>query len=643
MQDSKNKAIEDIYPLTALQQGILFHTLMAPDSGVYVQQFHCTIDAAINIAAFEQSMQILMDRHAALRSIYAWEKLKEPLQIVYRQQRLPIVHLDWRQYATAEQQDQLTQFLAQDRKQGFELTKPPLMRLTLIRLSDASYRFVWTYHHILFDGWSFALLMQEFLASYTALCNNRTPALAPSRSYRDYMAWLKRQDLAQAETFWRETLADMGAPTPLAINRSYPDRQGYAQRRWQSDIQRTQSLNALARDYGLTMNTLIQGVWAILLGRYNGQSDVSFGITVSGRPTEIHDAESIVGLLINSLPIRVHLPAEARLMAWLQALQAHNLQLRQFEFTPLTQIQAWSDIPAGTPLFESLVIFENYPVDASITQPAQALPIKDVQVDEQSNYPLTLLASTGKTLAVSISYDRHRFDEPTIERLLSHLVHLLDAIIAAPEARLGDLSLLGDDERRQLLLDWNQTAVPYPQTQTLCQLFEAQATRSPEQVALVFGETTLTYRALNAQSNQLAHHLRSLGVGPDTLVGICVERSLDMVVGLLAILKAGGAYVPLDPTYPAERLAYMLADAQPAVLLTQQHVRAQLPATGMTVFCLDAQAHALAGYGTDNLASTALPHHLAYVIYTSGSTGKPKGVAVTQGAMFNFMQAMQQA
>ncbi|HVK94835.1 MAG TPA: MupA/Atu3671 family FMN-dependent luciferase-like monooxygenase, partial [Noviherbaspirillum sp.] len=246
-------------------------------------------------------------------------------------------------------------------------------------------------------------------------------------------------------------------------------------------------------------------------------------------------------------------------------------------------------------------------------------------------------------LSCSFEYDTDLFDSATIERMAGHFTHLLDAIIAAPEARLGDLSLLGDDERRQLLLDWNQTAVPYPQTQTLCQLFEAQATRSPEQVALVFGETTLTYRALNARANQLAHHLRSLGVGPDTLVGICVERSLDMVVGLLAILKAGGAYVPLDPTYPAERLAYMLDDAQPTVLLTQQHVRAQLPSAGMTVFCLDAQAHSLAAYSTDNLASTALPHHLAYVIYTSGSTGKPKGVAVTQGAMFNFMQAMQQA
>jgi amino acid adenylation domain-containing protein len=365
-----------------------------------------------------------------------------------------------------------------------------------------------------------------------------------------------------------------------------------------------------------------------LLSRYSQETDVVFGATVSGRPPSLVGIESMVGLFINTLPVRVQVSAETKVLGLLKDLQMQQIESEQFSYSSLVEIQGCSDVPRGTPLFESIVVFENHPVDAAITQGNDSFSLSNLRAIERTNYPLTVVAAPGKQLLVKISYDASRFDDATITRMLDHFVTLLEAIVANPQARIGELPLLREVERQQLLVEWNSTQTDYPQDKCIHQLFEQQVARTPDAVAVVFDNQQLTYSELNCRANQLAHHLKSLGVGADVLVGLCVERSPLMIVGMLGILKAGGAYVPLDPEYPQARLSFMLEDAQVRVLLTQHSLLDRLPEHTAQHVCLDTDAHLIEKFTQDNAIAFVQANNLAYVMYTSGSTGQPKGVEV---------------
>ncbi|MGK8893959.1 non-ribosomal peptide synthase/polyketide synthase [Burkholderia gladioli] len=635
-----NAAIEDIYPLTPMQQGMLFHTLMAPGTGVYVEQLTCRIGRGLDVARFEQALQALVDRHAILRSVFAWDKLNEPLQIARRELRVPLAQLDWRERPAGEREAAYDAFLAEDYQRGFALDQPPLLRFTLIRFGDEDARFVWTSHHILYDGWSFAQLMSEFLAIYVALSRGEASALPPVRPYRDYIAWLKQRDLAKAEAFWRDSLAGFAHPTPLGVDRRREDRAGVEQIIWRYEEAGTARLRDWTRRAGITMNTLVQGVWAILLGRYSRQDDVVFGATVSGRPAEIEGIDSMVGLFINSLPVRARIDRQAMLGDWLRALQAHNAQMRHYEYTPLTQIREWSEVPAGLPLFASMLVFENYPIDASLRQADQILPIGEVRLREQDNYPLTFGASLSSHLEFLVSYDTRHFELATIERLCGHLECLFEAIGADPERRVGELPVLGEAERRAVLRDWNApfAARPAPDAAaTLQDRFEAQAAATPEAPAVIHGDTVLGYAELNARANRVAEALRARGIGPEARVGIGFSRGAAMVAAIYGIWKAGAAYVPFDPDQPAARFALLRDDARLAAMLTEPALAARFD--GLPVISLDEAFFAGAegdAAPAGNPPGRALPGNLAYVIYTSGSTGRPKGTLVSQAATLNM-------
>jgi amino acid adenylation domain-containing protein len=544
-----------------------------------------------------------------------------------------------------EQERQLEAFLGEDRAQGFELSKAPLMRPTLVQLAEDAYQFVWSLHHLLLDGWSLPLFLQEVFQMYDAFCARRELHLDVSRPYGDYIAWLQRQDLAQAEAFWRQTLKGFTAPTVLNIGQDHSSSSskgaGYAEQTMWLSTAATSALRALAQQHQLTLNTLVQGAWAVLLSRYSVQEDVVFGATVTGRPTDLAGSGSMIGLFINTLPVRVRVCSEALLLPWLQELQIKQAEARQYEYSPLVQVQGWSDVPRGLPLFESLLVFENYPARTAIQEWSGSLEIHHVRFMSSTHYPLTVVVVPGPKLRLRIEYQCHRFDTATITRMLGHLRTLLEGIVANPAQRLADLPMLTAAERQQLLVEWNNTSTAYPQDTCIHQLFEAQVARTPDAVAVVFEEEDLTYRELNIRANQLAHHLQALGVGPETLVGICAERSLEMVVGLLGILKAGGAYVPLDPTYPKERLAFMLSDVQTSVLLTQYKLVSGLPRHGLRLVCLDIDWERIAQQREDNPVSEAIPENLAYVMCTSGSTGRPKGVMIPHRSLSNHMHWMQ--
>lgn len=632
-----SKNIEAAYPLSPMQHGMLFHTLYEPESGMYFEQLSCTLDGHLNVLAFQQAWQQVVERHPVLRTAFVWNKIEKPLQVVGRRVGLPWQQHDWRGLSAVDQQEKLEVFLKADREQGFQLSKAPLMRLTLIQMDESVYQFIYSFHHLLLDGWSLSLVFKEVFVFYEAFCQGQDLHLKRSRPYQDYIAWLQQQDLSQAEAFWRLALKGFTAPTPLAVDRalgSLPSEgESYDEQQIQLSVGATAALQSLARQHQLTVNTLVQGAWAMLLSRYSGQEDVVFGATVSGRPADLAGIESMVGLFINTLPIRVQASSEAFLLDWLKQFQAQLVELRQYEYSSLVQVQGWSDVPRGLPLFESIVVFENYPVDASFGSQEGRLEFLNVRSVERTNYPLTLVALPGAQLSLQLSYDCRHFDVATISRMLRHLQTLLEGIVANPGQRLKNLPLLTQQERHTLLVDGNDTQVDYPKHLCIHQLFEAQVERTPDAVAVVFEDEQLTYQELNRHANQLAHYLRSLDVGPDSLVGICVERSLKMIVGFLGILKAGGAYVPLDPSYPQERLAFMLKDAQVPVLLTQQQLVEKLPEHQARLVCLDTEWEAISQQSREKLVSEVTPDHLAYVIYTSGSTGKPKGVCISHRAV----------
>jgi len=642
----KPRRIEDIYPLAPLQSGLMFHSFYDPEPSVYCIQLGCRLLGELNVPAFKQAWQQLVDHHPVLRTRFQLEHQDQPLQIVHKQAQLPITEYDWRADSAPQQALRWRQLLADDQAKGFDFTRAPLMRLGLVQCSDKDYYFLWSYHHVLLDGWSGPLLLKGVFAAYEALRRGEAALLPAVRPYRDYIGWLQSQAVEAAEAYWRTALSGFTGPTPLIIDKSIDNiaqQNGYAKSSLTLSAAHSQALQNFVKQRQLTLNTLVQGAWAVLLSRYSGDNDVVFGVTVSGRPADLIGVEDMVGLFINTLPLRIKIAPDCTVLEGLQAILEQNQDMRAYEFAPLTQIQGWSEVPRGTALFESLLVFENYPIDQALTENLAGLAIDAVSVVDQTNYPLTLSAYPGTTLRLEISYAAGRFEAETVKRMLLHLQGLLDAFVEQPQTRLSELSLLSVAERQQILLDWNATAVDYPQGRFIHQLFEAQAEKAPDALAIVFEGQTLSYAELNARANRLAHYLRGKGVGPDVLVGICVERSLEMVIGLLGILKAGGAYVPLDPGYPQDRLDFMVHDVGAPIVLSQASCKAKLATRTAAVLCLDSEWDLVADADDKNPDILLMPENLAYCIYTSGSTGQAKGAGVPHQGILNRLQWMQDA
>ncbi|HGY3567433.1 TPA: non-ribosomal peptide synthase/polyketide synthase [Pseudomonas aeruginosa] len=621
--------VEDLYPLSPMQQGMLFHSLYQQEAGDYINQLRVDIDG-LHPESFRAAWQAALDEHDVLRSGFLWQGAFEtPLQVVRKRVEVPFSVLDWR--GREDLAAALDELAAGEGRLGFDLSEAPLLRLVLVRTDEERYHLIYTNHHILMDGWSNSQLLGEVLQRY----RGETPPRSGGR-YRDYIAWLQRQDAALAEAFWLPRLRQLDEPTRLgqSIAQARQRGKGYAERLRELDGEQTRRLAELAREQKITVNTLVQAAWLMLLQRYTGQDSVAFGATVAGRPAELNGIEEQIGLFINTLPVIATPLPQQSLASWLQAVQGENLALREFEHTPLYDIQRWAG-QGGEALFDNILVFENYPVSQMLQQQAsQGLAFGAVGNHEQTNYPLTLSVSLGQRLELQFAYDREHFDDASVARLDRHLTHLLAQMVERPASTcLAEFQLLEAAERRQAIFDWGRNPGRYPDERSVEQLFASRAAMEPERVALLFEERQLSYGELNAQANRLAHRLIELGVGPDVLVGIAVERGLEMIVSLLAVLKAGGAYVPLDPEYPQERLGYMIEDSGIALLLSQSHLLQRLPAaSGIACLALD-QARDWQDRPASDPQLRAHPQNLAYVMFTSGSTGRPKGVGISRESL----------
>lgn len=641
------KNVEDVYPLSAMQEGMLFDALYEPGSGAYVMQVSSRIEGDFDVAAFQRSWEVIVERHPCLRSALIWERVERPLQIVRKEVTLSWDQPDWRGLPDNEQEKALQHYIQAERERGFNFVQAPLMRMALIRLKETQYQFLWSCSHLVMDGWSSNIVFEELFTYYRCYSEGREPVRSRAKPYRDLIGWMQQQNKSDAEHFWRSNLADFTLPTvfeseqPKLIQDRY-DCPQYRQLFTLVNSDALSKLQSIARQHRLTLNTLVQGAWAWLLGSYSGAGEVVFGVTFTVRPVSLSGADTIVGPMVNTLPMRVAIRRELPLLDWLKVLQNHQVNVRKYEYSSLVEVKGWSEVPPKLPLFESIVVFQNYPMARGTLELCDNLRFLSTQVITSTAYPLTLVVEPAEQMSLNMLFDQRRFSASTIEGTLHNLQMLLVAIADNPEQRVGELTLLTSSERQQLLMEWNDTATSYQGGSCIHELFEKQAQKTPQGLAVQFEEQQLTYDDLDRQANKLAHYLRHLGVRAEALVGVCLERSLEMVVSLMGVLKAGGAYVPIDPSYPPDRTAFMLADAGVKVLITQEKLLQELPQGSAFRICIDAQWSEIAKQPAGNPRAEIGPQNLAYVIYTSGSTGKPKGAMNQHGAVRNRLLWMQE-
>ncbi|BDV41010.1 hypothetical protein DSM21852_42640 (plasmid) [Methylocystis bryophila] len=636
--------VEDIYPLTPLQDGLLFHTLAQPNSGVYVMQHRYWIEGEIDVDTFRASWQAIVDAHPVFRTSFVWEGYSRSQQVVHRRVELPFDYLDFRRLNGSEQGSRLNDLLTEERRVGFAFAKAPLARIRLLHLGERRYLLIRSHHHILFDAWCTSLILKELQSNYAALSKRQSSLPSCGLGFNEYIAWLQRQDERAAESFWRDNLAGFGEPTPLVASRSsaLEAKRANAVKDIVLQLSETETaeLDGLAKHYQVTTNTFAQAALALLLAQYTSRLEVLFGVTVSGRPADLPGVESILGLFINALPLRIAINPNQRLPQFLRSVLKQNYAIRNYEYAPLTQVQNWSQLPRGADLFQYLLTFENAPVDPSLLEGRGSWRFTDCWHRTHTNYPITFVVIPGEQLHLQITYDGARIDAASAERLLGHYRRLLKEMIHRPEARLSDFPLLSESERQQILVEWNETSRIYAEPRDIIGRFEAQAASSPEAIAASCGGASLPYGALNERVNRLAHALIGEDVGPDCIVALLEERGLDFLVMILALFKAGAAYVPLDPAHPDGRITQVLEESKVGLMLVgaacrdrAETILAAMPdikPRRLNLATLEARGDRL-----DNPSRRHCPQNLAVVIFTSGSTGKPKGAMLEHQGMFN--------
>lgn len=637
--------VEDIYSLSPLQKGLFFHWLLDKNSSVYFDQIEITLTGKLDIPLLEQSLNRLIERYDVLRTIFIHEKVKEPVQVVLKDRKQNIVFTDISE-GDGEKLSYIEAFKQKDREKGFDLSKDLLTRMTVFRTGKDAYRIVWSVHHIVVDGWSLGIIFKDLINIYKFLDEGLPVALQAPIPYRHYINWLEQKSKNEGLDSWRQYLEDYGQPALLPRKPETGNRAKYKLARYDLSFDEavTTALNAVVKMNEVTASIVVQTLWGILLHRYNHTRDAVFGAVVSGRPSEIDGIESMVGLFINTVPVRIKNPGGFTFSRLLREVQREAIFLKSYEYLSLAEVQKLSAL--GRNLINHILIFENYPVrdEAGKIENKKNMPfnIDRVEIREQTNYDFNLYVAPGRCLSCGFNFNSEVYDHGGVKRIAGHFRNIVHQVVGDADIEVDNIEIIGAEEKNYILTEFNDTAEAYPEEKTIHEWFERQVEKTPDSMALTLVERQLTYRLLDSRADSLAFGLRKQGTGPGSIVGIMIERSPEMMTVIWAVLKAGGAYLPMDFEYPRERIRYMMEDSCATVLFSTTAIinrlgdRKFLPGFNM----IDPFDERLFLSHGRNPGNSAIPRDPAYVIYTSGSSGKPKGVVIEHGNIVNFCCAM---
>jgi amino acid adenylation domain-containing protein len=625
--------IEDIYELSPLQQGILFHSLYDGDPEVYVNQRSLFIDGPLDIDVLVQAWQETIHAHPAARTSFHWDGLDKPLQVVHREVPSIVSRYDWS--ATGDDHDErFHRLLAADMAARFDLAVPPLQRLHVIRLGREQHGIIWTHHLLVMDGWSVPIFVNDVMHRYLNMTVGGSPP-PPAPAYRDYIGWLQRQDLSAARDFWVSELAGQAARTLAPLLRAGPQRGGGALDERIVDLPATveSGLRATAARHRVTFNTMLHAALALVLERFSGGDEVMFGSTSSARPAEVPAIERMVGMFTSTLPVRLPVPAAGDVGAWLRDIQARYTAVRRYEYTPLAQIKQWAGVPGPQQLFDCLFIFDNYPLSIEAGPLTEQLTLRRVNAFEKTSEPLVVIATPEPQFTLRVRLHRDRFAYGAADDILACFQRALAALATTEHIETAAAALVPASRAQG-------TATLYKDAdRTVAELVEAQSQATPDAIAVISDDGALSYRELLHRARHAAAALAAAGVTPGQVVGVCAVRSPEMVIGLLGVLLAGAAYLPLDPSLPIGRLAFMISDAGASVVLAQRStVQLANDAGARQVLAMDNLPAVPAGWIHPRLCAA----DAAYVMYTSGSTGRPKGVVINAQAIVNRLLWMQE-
>ena len=625
--------IADIYPLSPLQEGMLFHRMMSPESATYLIQMDIGLGAEVDTQALKQAWQEVVNRHTVLRTSFHSEELDRSLQVVKK-----AVELNWHEedlslLPVEEQQTSISEFLIADRQQGFDLQADSLLRLTLLKESH-QYRIIVSHHHIILDGWSLPIIFDDLKLAY------KGKSLGGALAYGPFIAWLEKKDKEKQEAFWKDYLSGYETASRIPFLEQ-TDEEGQA-RDYTINLnqEQTQALSQLAAKAGVSLNTVLQAIWGIILARYNEVADASasgqevvFGMTTSGRSIPIADIEQQTGLFINTIPVRVKIDPNGSFVDLLGAIHQASIALKEQEHYPLASIQnLWEG--AGD-LFDHILVFENYPFDEDVETNKNDLSFTHFDNYDSVHYGLGLVITPGKALNIRLIYQTAQISLEAVERIGAHLQTLTQEVLAQPQAAVQALNILPAAEKHLIKHTFNNTKVDFPNDKTVVDFFEEQVKKTPEAIALSFENKQWTYQALNQQVNQIAHHLRvHYKIQPNQVIALLPERTAWMPIGILAILKAGAAYLPLDKDLPEARLSFMLENSGAKLLLTDKANEELANSLFSEILLLEEISST---NGSNPKPATRNSNHLAYILYTSGSTGKPKGVLMPHQPLMNLI------
>ncbi|MGG4208968.1 non-ribosomal peptide synthetase [Bacillus safensis] len=626
MSQFKRDQVQDMYYLSPMQEGMLFHTLHHQEKGFYVEQMDMNVKGTLHHDLLEKSMNIIVERYDIFRTVFLHEKVKRPVQVVLKERPFTLDVVDLQDLSEDEQLERIEKFKQQDQLRGFDLSKDSLMRASVFQTGSASYRWIWSYHHILLDGWCFGLVVQELFAIYHALLHDVPYKLEPVKPYKEYIKWLEKQDKQASLQYWQQSLAGFDGQSTFKEQRKQTNEHELGEIEWSMSKEETAALSELALQQNATLSSALQSVWSVLLSRYQRSNDVLFGTVVSGRPADLAGVDRMVGLFINVIPRRIQLTDHMTFRALLSQTQQQSLAAEPHQYIPIYDIQAKT---GQQQLIDHIVVFENVPAAKKDEQEARlGFTVENMNVYEKSNYDLNLLASPGEELLLKLAFNKRAFDPQFVHKLKEQLSLLINEAVKHHDQSVHTLPLVTKQEKQQILEEWNAPELEHDQLY-LSKWFEHNVRKQPNAVALSAEEQTMTYAELNEQANRLARHLQKNGAEHQTVIAILADRTPELIVSLLAVLKAGAAYVPIDPDYPESRIQYMLKDSGATHLLTHSSFIGHAKGLGFTGTYLFADDQEISLMSSENLPLEAGLHDTAYIMYTSGTTGQPKGIMTT--------------